>query len=64
VPKPDHHIDVLERRQKVLEDEIKKVLHHYPSDDPMIHDLMSRMLHLRDELEKFRHKMLANRSLH
>jgi hypothetical protein len=30
----------------------------------MIHDLMSRMLHLRDELEKFRHKMLANRPLH
>jgi hypothetical protein len=63
VPKPDH-IAVLQRRQKVLEDEIKKTLHLYPTDDPMIHDLMGSMLHLRDELEKFRHKMLANRPLH
>lgn len=63
MPKPDH-IAVIEWRQKVLEDEIKKTLRHYPTDDPMIHDLMSFMLHLRDDLEKFAHKMLANRPLH
>ncbi|MGZ4924658.1 MAG: DUF465 domain-containing protein [Halobacteriota archaeon] len=59
MPKPDH-IAVLERRQKVLEDEIRKVLLHCATDDPMILDLKRRMLHLRDELEKFRHTTPAN----
>jgi hypothetical protein len=63
VTKPDH-IAVLEWQQTVLEDEIKKTLHHYPTDNPTIHNLMSFMLHLRDELEKFHHKMLASRPLH
>ena len=49
-----HDIAVLERRQKVLEDEIKKVLRHYPTDDPIIHDLMRGMLQLRDEWEKYK----------
>jgi hypothetical protein len=53
VPEPDD-IAVLERRQKVLEDEIKKVLRHYPTDDPIIHDLMRGMLQLRDEWEKYK----------
>jgi hypothetical protein len=53
VPEPDD-IAVVERRQKVLEDEIKKVLRHYPTDDPIIHDLMRGMLQLRDEWEKYK----------
>ena len=61
MPKPDH-IAVLERRQKVLEDEIAKALLHYSTDDPMIVDLKRRILHLRDELEKL--KAVANRRLH
>ncbi len=49
VPKPDYIAD-LERRQKVLEDEIGKALLHCATDDPMILDLKRRVLHLRDEL--------------
>ena len=55
----------LERRQKALEDEIAKASLHASTDDPMILDLKRRVLHLRDELEKFRHKAaFANRWLH
>jgi hypothetical protein len=62
--KPDHIAD-LERRQKALEDEIAKALLHASTDDPMILDLKRRVLHLRDEMEKFRHKAaFANRWLH
>jgi hypothetical protein len=63
VPKPDH-IAALERRQKALEDEIATAALHCPTDDPMILDLKRRILHLRDELEKFRHKAVTNRHLH
>ena len=64
MPKPDH-IAVLERRQNDLENEIGKALLHRAADDPMILDLKRRMLHLRNELEKFRHhQTVANRSLH
>ena len=37
---------------------------HCSTDDPMIIDLKRRMLHLRDELEKFRHKAVTNSHLH
>ncbi|MEJ2377495.1 MAG: DUF465 domain-containing protein [Pseudolabrys sp.] len=63
MPKPDH-IAVLERRQKVLEDEIGKALLHCATDDPLIVDLKRRVLHLRDELEKLRHQAVGNRNLH
>ena len=63
MPKPDHIAD-LERRQKVLEDEIAKAILHCSADDPMILDLKRPMLHLRDELEEFGHQAVANRSLH
>jgi len=64
MPKPDHIAD-LERRQKTLEDEVAKALLHCSTDDPMILDLKRRIFHLRDELEKFRHKAAAaNRRFH
>jgi hypothetical protein len=63
VPKPDHIAD-LERRQKTLEDEIAKALRHCSTDDLMFVDLKRRILHLRAELEKFRHKAVADRRLH
>jgi hypothetical protein len=63
VPKPDHITD-LERRQKALEDEIAKAMLHCSTDDPMILDLKRRVLHLRDELERFWHKAAADRRLH
>ena len=63
MPKPDHIAD-LERRQKNLEDEIAKALRHCSTDDLMFVDLKRRILHLRAELEKFRHKAVADRRLH
>ena len=63
VPKPDHIAD-LERRQKALEEEIAKALSHYSPDDLMVADLKSRMLHLKEELERFRHKTIADKRLH
>lgn len=61
--KPDHIAD-LERRRLSLEDEIANALLHCPTDDPMILDLKLRMLHLRDELERLRHKTAVNKHLH
>jgi hypothetical protein len=63
VPKPDHISD-LERRQQALEDEIAQVLSRCSPDDPMVADLKRRMLHLRDELERFCNKAIAGSRLH
>ncbi|MGB7577265.1 MAG: DUF465 domain-containing protein [Pseudolabrys sp.] len=63
MPKPDHIAD-LERRQKALEEEIAKALSHYSPDDLMVADLKSRMLHLKEELERFRHKTIEDKRLH
>ena len=52
MPKPDYIFD-LERRQQVLEEEIARALSHYPPGDPMVGDLKSRMLHLKEEIERF-----------
>jgi hypothetical protein len=49
---------------KALEHEVAKASLHCSTDDQMILDLKRRILHLRDELEKFRHKTIANRYLH
>ena len=65
MPKLDYIFD-LERRQQVLEDEIARALSHCSDDDPMVGDLKRRMLHLREELERFCNKAIAvrHRSLH
>jgi hypothetical protein len=63
VPKPDHIFD-LERRQQVLEEEIARALLNCSPDDPMVGDLRRRMLHLREELERFCNKAIADRRLH
>jgi hypothetical protein len=63
VPKPDHIAD-LERRQKALEEEIAKALSNCSPDDLMVADLKSRMLHLKEELERFRHATVHDRRLH
>jgi len=62
VPKPDHIFD-LERRQQFLEDEIAKALSHCSPGDPMVADLKRRMLHLKDELERFCNKAIADKRL-
>jgi hypothetical protein len=63
MPKPDHIFD-LERRQHILEEEIARALSHCSPDDLMVADLKRRMLHLRDELERFCNKAIADRRLH
>lgn len=44
----------LQRRQKVLENEIFEALRHATVDDPMIIDLKSRVLFVREEIERLR----------
>jgi hypothetical protein len=63
VPKLDHIFD-LERRQQVLEKEIARAMSQCSSDDPMVGDLKRRMLHLKEELERFCNKAIADRRLH
>ena len=61
--KPDY-IANLERRQKTLEEEIANALVYCSAADPMVADLKSRMLHLKEELERFRHAVTGSRRLH
>ena len=63
MPKPDHIFD-LERRQHVLEEEIAQALSHCSPNDPMVADLKRRMQHLREELERFCNKAIADKRLH
>ena len=63
MPKPDFIFD-LERRQRVLEEEIARALQHYSANDPMVGDLESRLLHLKEEIERFCNKAIAARRLH
>lgn len=63
MPKPDRIFD-LERRQQVLEQEIASALIHYSPDDPMVADIKRRMLHLKEEVERFCNKAIADLRLH
>jgi hypothetical protein len=44
----------LETRQKVLESEISEALGHLRNDDPIVTDLKSRALFVREEIERVR----------
>ena len=44
----------LQRRQKILESEIFEALRHAAVDDPMIIDLKSRFLFVREEIDRLR----------
>lgn len=44
----------LQRRQKILENEISEALRHATVDDAMITDLKSRVLFVREEIERLR----------
>jgi hypothetical protein len=63
VRKPDHIFD-LKRRQQVLEEEIARALSHCTADDPMVGDLKRRMLHLKEQIDWFCNKAIADRRLH
>lgn len=47
-------ITILQQRQKVLEKEIDEALSHAPIDDPMIAYLKSRILYVKEELDRLR----------
>jgi hypothetical protein len=63
MPKLDHIFD-LERRQQFLEEEIARAMTYCSPDDPMVADIKRRMLHLKEELERFCNKAIADRRLH
>ena len=63
LPKLDQIFD-LERRQQVLEEEIARALSHCSADDPMVGDLKRRILHLKEEIERFCNQAIADRRLH
>ena len=63
MPKPDYIFD-LERRQQVLEKEVARALLHSSPDDLMVADIKRRMLHLKEEIERFCNKAIADRRLH
>ena len=47
-------INELERRHKVLEEEIAEALLHRSADDLMVAELKRRKLNIRDEIERLR----------
>jgi len=49
-------ITILEQRQKVLEKEINEALSHAPIDDPMIANLKSRIIYVKEEIDRLRHE--------
>jgi len=54
-------ITILERRQKALEEEIGEALSHAPIDDPMIVFLKSRILYVKEEIDRLRHEAFVLR---
>jgi hypothetical protein len=51
-------IVALEHRQQDLESEIFETLCHAAIDDPMIIDLRSKVLFIREEIDRLRHEAL------
>ncbi|MGB8562307.1 MAG: DUF465 domain-containing protein [Pseudolabrys sp.] len=47
---------MLEKRQKALEKEIGEALTHAPIDDPMVANLKSRVLYVKDEIDRLRYE--------
>jgi hypothetical protein len=53
-------ITILEQRQRALEKEIDEALSHAPSDDPMIVYLKSRILYVKEEIDRLRHETFVS----
>ena len=49
-------ITILKQREKVLEKEIDEALSHTSIDDLMIVHLKSRILYLKEEIDRLRHE--------
>ena len=56
-------ITILKQREKVLEKEIDEALSHTSIDDLMIVHLKSRILYLKEEIDRLRHEDFASTSL-
>ena len=53
-------ITILEQRQKVLEKEIDQALSRASIDDPIVTHLRSRILYVKDEIDRLRHEALVS----
>jgi hypothetical protein len=53
-------ITMLEQRQKVLEKEFDEALSCAPIDDPMIAYLKSRILYVKEEIDRLRHEAFVS----
>jgi hypothetical protein len=53
-------IAVLEQRRKALEKEIGEALCYASIDDPMIANLKSRILYVKQEINRLRHEAFAS----
>jgi hypothetical protein len=53
-------ITMLEQRREVLAKEIDDALSHAPIDDPMIAYLKSRILYVKEEIDRLRHEALVS----
>jgi hypothetical protein len=53
-------ITIFERRQKVLEKEIDEALSHASIDDPMVAHRKSRILYLKEEIDRRRHEAFVS----
>ena len=53
-------ITILEQRRKVLAKEVDEALSHVPIDDLMITYLKSRILYVKEEIDRLRHEALVS----
>jgi len=53
-------ITILEQRRKALEKEIGEALSHAHIDDPMIAYLKSRILYVKEEINRLRHEVFVS----
>ena len=53
-------ITMLEQRRNVLAREIDEALSHAPIDDPMIAYLKSRILYVKEEIDRLRHEAFVS----
>jgi hypothetical protein len=49
-------ITILEKRRRVLEKEIDEALSYATIEDPMITDLKSRVIYVKEEIDRLRHE--------
>jgi len=53
-------ITILEQRRKFLEKEIEEALSHATIDDPMITNLKSRIIYVKEEIDRLRHEVFIS----